>query len=105
MKRKQKEEAKRIAKERVDKLFEMAERAAAANDFRSADRYVEMAWDIKLKFRIALTKHQKQLFCRRCLKFLADGKTGRYRTEKGQLVITCLNCGSARRYPLTPGNR
>jgi len=100
MRRKQKEEALEIAKERVEKLFEMAEKAAAEGDFGAADRYVEMAWKIKLKFRLKLTDYQKRLFCRKCLKFLADGKTGRYRTEDKQLVITCLKCGNARRYPL-----
>lgn len=100
MKARQKIEASEIARERVDKLFAMAEKAAAECDFDHATRYVEMAWNIKLKFRIRLTSYQKRLFCKKCLKFLADGKTGRYRTEKKQLVITCLNCGDVRRMPL-----
>jgi len=102
MKPRQKEEANEIAKERVEKLFGMAEKAAGEGDFKSADRYVEIAWGIKLKFRIRLNSYQKRLFCRKCLKFLADGKTGRYRTEKGWLVIKCLNCNDVRRVPLTP---
>ncbi len=101
MKQRQKEEANEIAKERIDKLFVMAEKAAAEGDFAHADRYVEMAWKIKLKFRIRLTSYQKRLFCRKCLKFLADGKTGRYRTLNKQLVITCLSCKETKRIPLT----
>ncbi len=100
MKKRQKHEAIEIARERVDRLFRMAESAAAEGDFLSADRYIGIAWNIKLKFRLKLTDYQKRLFCRKCLKFLADGKTGRYRTEDGKLVITCMNCGNIRRYPL-----
>lgn len=102
MRQKQKEEANEIAKERIDRLFSLAEKAAAAGDLKRADRYVEMAWRIKLKFRARLTNYQKRLFCRKCLKFLADGKTGKYRTEKGNLVIRCLGCGDVQRVPLRP---
>jgi ribonuclease P protein subunit RPR2 len=100
MKRKQKEEASAIARERVEKLFAMAEKAAVEGNLDMADRYIQMAWKIKLKFRLRLTREQKRLFCRKCLKFLAEGKTGRYRTEKGTLVIECLNCGDVQRVPL-----
>ncbi len=102
MRRKQKEQAIEIAQERVDRLFEMAEKAAAEGDFQSADRYVEMAWGIKQKFRIKLNDYQKRLFCRKCRSFLAEGDTGRYRTEGGMAVVTCLKCGNVRRYPLNP---
>ena len=101
MRQKQKEEANEIAKERIDRLFSLAEKAAAAGDLKRADRYVEMAWRIKLKFRARLINYQKRLFCRKCLKFLADGKRGKYRTLNKQLVITCLNCGEVRRLPLS----
>ncbi len=100
MRRRQKQEATEIARERVGKLFDMAEEAAADGDLERADRYVEMAWNIKLKFRLKLTDYQKRLFCRKCLRFLAAGKTGRYRTEDGKLAVTCLSCGETRRYPL-----
>jgi len=100
MRRKQKEEANEIARERVEKLLEQAEKAATEGDLESANRYVEMAWKIKLKFRIRLTKYQKRLFCKKCLKFLLEGKTGTYRTENKQLVIRCGGCGDVKRVPL-----
>jgi ribonuclease P protein subunit RPR2 len=100
MRQKQKEEANEIAKERIDRLFSLAEKAATAGDLERADRYVEMAWRIKLKFRARLSSAQKRLFCRKCLKFLADSKRGRYRTIKGVLEVKCLSCGETRRIPL-----
>jgi ribonuclease P protein subunit RPR2 len=103
MRTRQKEEANDIAKERVDLLFSMAEKAAASGELETADRYVQMAWKIKLKFRVRLSSYQKRLFCRKCLKFLA-GTTGRYRTIKGVLKIKCLNCGGTRRYPIPSGS-
>lgn len=100
MRPRQKEEASDIAKERVERLFSLAERAAAEGELAHADRYVQMAWNIKLKFRLRLSDYQKKLFCRKCRKFLAAGKTGRYRTEKGVLVVTCISCGYSRRTPM-----
>jgi ribonuclease P protein subunit RPR2 len=100
MRRNQKEEANEIAKERVDKLFKEAEKAAASGDLESANRYVEMAWKIKLKFKIKLTNYQKRIFCKKCLKFLLAGKTGTYRTENKQLIIHCLGCDDVKRIPL-----
>jgi len=100
MKRKQKEEANQIAKERVEKLFDQAEKAAAQGEFESANRYIKMAWNIKLKFQLRLNSYQKKLFCKKCLAFLIDGKTGKYRTENKELVITCQNCGDVKRIPL-----
>ena len=101
MKRKQKDEASVIAKERVEKLFSLAEKAAIDSDMEHANRYIEMAWKIKLKFRLRLSKEQKRLFCKKCLSFLADGKTGSYRTENKQLVIRCNNCENVTRIPLS----
>lgn len=101
MRQRQKEEANELAKERIDILFKTAEKAAEEGDFVQANSCVEMAWKIKLKFRVRLDSYQKRLFCRKCLKFLADGTTGRYRTEKGWLVVKCLNCGDVRRFPLS----
>jgi ribonuclease P protein subunit RPR2 len=101
MKRQNKEQTEKIAEERVNILFGLAEKAASEGDFDSADRYVAMFWKIKLKTQLKLTDYQKRLFCRKCLKFLANGKTGRYRTEDKKLIITCLNCGNVRRYPFS----
>lgn len=102
MRRKQKEEAGDIAEERIARLFELAEKAAKEGDIAHANRYVELAWKIKLKFRAKLSPYQKRLFCRKCLKFLGDGKTGRYRAVKGSLEVKCLGCGYTRKYTLKP---
>jgi len=101
MRQRQKEDANELAKERVERLFYLAEEVAAGGDLKHADRYVEMAWAIKLKFRVRLSSYQKRLFCRKCLKFLASPKRGRYRTIKGVLEIKCLDCGESRRYPMS----
>jgi len=105
MRQRQKEEANELAKERVERLFYLAEEAAANGDLKHADRYVQMAWAIKLKFRVRLSSYQKRLFCRKCLKFLASEAIGRYRTIKGVLEIKCLACGETKRYPITSASR
>ncbi|MBN2518465.1 MAG: ribonuclease P [Candidatus Altiarchaeota archaeon] len=100
MKRIPKEDAKELAEERIERLLETAETAAADQDLELANTCIEKAWAIKLKFRIRMRPDQKKLFCKKCLRFLADGKTGRFRTRDKKLTITCLNCGYVSRVPM-----
>jgi len=89
-----------IAKARIDILFTEAMDAASAGRLDDADRYVQLAWKIKLKFQLPLKREYSRLFCRRCGRFLVDGKTGLYRTKNGFLKIKCLNCGTIKRIRL-----
>jgi ribonuclease P protein subunit RPR2 len=97
---KKREKGNELAVERIERLFGRAEEAAKKGDLEFANRCIEIAWAIKLKFRVRLRSEQKRLFCRKCLRFFVDGRTARYRTEKGNLTITCLNCGDVQRIPL-----
>jgi len=100
MKRISKDDAKKLAEERIERLLKTGEEAAIKDDLELANKCIEKVWAIKLKFRIRLKPNQKKLFCKKCLHFLVDGKTGRFRTRDGKLVITCLNCGAVSRQPL-----
>ena len=100
MKRISKDEAKELTEDRIERLLKTAEDAAVKGDLDLANKCVEKLWAIKLKFRIRLKPNQKKLFCKKCLHFLVDSKTGRFRTREGKLVITCLNCGAVSRQPL-----
>ncbi len=89
---------KKIAKERIRILFEMAEKE---RDYELARRYVELARRIAMKYRLKLPKRYKLLFCKRCLYPYREGRF-RVRIRKSRVIITCLNCGFERRIPIRP---
>ncbi|MEW6593018.1 MAG: ribonuclease P [Candidatus Hadarchaeota archaeon] len=90
---------KKIAMERVERLFQMAE-----NEFKMrpelSDRYVKLAWNIKTKYNLRLPAHLKRKFCRKCLAFWKPGASCRVRVRAGRVVITCLKCGRVVRLPV-----
>lgn len=100
---KKQQEMKRIAKERILKLFDQAkdvfhESSALAN------RYVALARKISMKFKVRIPRELKRRFCRHCYKYLVPGNNCRVRTHKGKVVYYCLNCKKYMRFVL-PGRK
>jgi len=92
-------EAKRIARERIVRLFSQAEKESDQYPARS-NRYVELARAISMKQRVRIPRELRRRFCRHCSAFLVPGRTSRVRVHGGKVVVTCLVCGSVRRYPV-----
>jgi ribonuclease P protein subunit RPR2 len=86
-----------IARERIDALFNLAEDAAKKGRLDRADRYVELARKIGMRYLVPIPKEYKHLFCKKCHRFMLPNTTCRVRTNRGKLVISCLYCGSYRR--------
>ena len=80
------------ARENIEELFRQAE-----ENFREypqlSKRYVVLARKIGMKNRIRFTKEEKMHFCKKCSSYLMNGKNSRIRLERGNLVLTCLDCG------------
>jgi len=91
---------KAIAKSRIEESFKLAEKEALHGRMDRADRYVELARKIGMKYLVRIPKRYKLLFCKNCYRFLLPGVTCRVRTNRGKLVIYCRRCGSYRRIPL-----
>lgn len=92
---------KEIARERIEILFNHAQRAFPSNR-GLANRYVELARRVGMKAGVRLTREQKLRVCKGCGGFLVPGVNCRVRTrsEYGTTVlITCLDCGTKKRYP------
>ncbi len=91
-------ELKRLASERVERLFELAE-----SEFKRhpefADRYVRAAWRLKTRYNLKLPPEIKLKFCRKCLSFWSPGSSCRVRVRPRCVVITCLRCGQVKRLP------
>lgn len=97
-------EAKMIALERISILLREA-RHIVKQDPELSRRYVERARRIGMKIKVSIPGEQKRLLCRKCNTILLPGYNCRVRTRPGsdaRTVVTCLSCGSVRRYPLFP---
>jgi ribonuclease P protein subunit RPR2 len=96
----QRAEHKTIAAERIERLFELADRVPT-NKLELAHRYIQLAWRLATRYNIRLPPRLKGKFCRKCLTFLKPGVSCRVRTrpKPPRVVITCLRCGGQMRLP------
>lgn len=93
-----KRDAKDIARERVDRLFELAKEEAVAGNFGRSKRYVALA--LRMGERHKVKAGHRRTYCSRCLTYFVPPRNVRVRTGSGRLSITCLECGAIARYPL-----
>ena len=89
----------KIAKERIEILFNLAEKELK-NPERGR-RYVELARKIGMRCNVRLTPEQKRKFCKKCNQLLIPKKTCEIKTnpQKKLMEIKCLNCGSVYKKP------
>jgi len=73
-------------------------------DINLAKRQAELARRICLKYNLRLMYEDKQLFCRKCKKFIVPGATSRVRLGQSPkaVKITCLECEHTYRKLLKP---
>lgn len=92
--RKNKEEGREIAFERIEILFGLADKSALSGDLDLADDYVVKARKIAMKFNVRLGRYKRR-YCKYCYKYLLPGKTFRVRTNPAEkrVEVTCLRCG------------
>lgn len=88
---------KDLARQRIERLFELAEDECALHPERS-DRYVTLARRIGMKLRVRIPTPLKRKICKHCNCYLSPERT-RVRLRDGILTITCLRCGGQMRYP------
>lgn len=93
---KNKEKKKQVAKERVEKLFEQAEKATSQ---KLANRYVELARKIAMKVNLRMPRNYKRKFCKHCYSYFR-GKNYRVRTKDGKVIYYCFNCKKYTRIPV-----
>ena len=87
--------------ERIEILLRLAKQILAT-DQALARKYVELAWKISTRTKVRIPTVEKRFLCKNCALPLIPGRNARVRTVKGnpRVVITCLSCGTAKRYPL-----
>ncbi len=89
---------RKIAEKRIKELFKEAEEAAASGKMDRADRYVELARKIGMRYNVTLQSEFRRRVCRNCYSYLYPGKSCRVRLQKGKLVTRCDRCGEMNRY-------
>jgi ribonuclease P protein subunit RPR2 len=101
LRKKKRDQAAELAAERIDILFNLAEKKAAANDMESANSLVKRAFKIALKFNVRIPKVYKYRFCKHCLCFLLPGKTSKARvnSKARRVEVECLNCNKKTHHP------
>ncbi len=95
---------RRIARERVRRLFELAEEAAREGRRGRAHRYVELARKLAMRAQTGLPSRYRRRVCQGCYAYLHPGSTARVRLRNGVLVTTCEACGHVNRFPYNRGS-
>lgn len=92
-----KERQKQIAKERIKKLFQEAEKEFSTHPERS-HRYVELARRIAMKTKVRMGNYRTK-FCKHCYKYLKPGVNCRVRTKNKKVIYYCINCRRYMKFP------
>ncbi len=98
---------RKIAEERIDLLLKLA-REKARSDEALSKRYVEIARRIAMRSGVRLGRERKHFICKECGSALVPGVNSRVRmrSDRGtSIVVTCLACGSIKRYPVVKEKR
>ena len=90
-----KKELKDLALQRIEILVGNA-LATAKSDAELAQKQAMLAKRISTKFRVRLPYEIRQLYCKKCKRFIVPGVNARVRVGRANVKavrITCLNCG------------
>ncbi len=90
---------KKIAKARMDFLFQLAKEVFKENS-SLADKYVKIARRIAMKHKLKLDPKFKKMFCRNCHKYIMPGINCRVRLHRHRLIYYCLSCRHYTRHPV-----
>ncbi len=93
-----KEEIRKIAIERIYRLFELAEEEFSKHPERSK-RYVELALKIAKRNNAKMPHELKKNYCKKCHAFLKT-ENAEFKTLNGLMEITCNECGFTRKHSL-----
>lgn len=89
---------RKIALERIEVLFDQAEEAVRIGEISRANRYVELARKIGMKYNVPLPSEHKRRVCKNCYSYLYPGVTCRVRLREGKMITVCNRCGTVNRY-------
>ncbi|HJX06047.1 MAG TPA: ribonuclease P protein component 4 [Candidatus Nanoarchaeia archaeon] len=89
---------RRVALERIEHLFQEAEKAFKDSP-KLSNRYVQLARKIGMKYKVKLSSALKKRFCKNCYSYLKPGVNCRVRLGGKKVVYYCFNCKGLMRFP------
>lgn len=99
------EVARDLAVQRSLYLYRLAVDAVKRGEVDYARSLVAEALEILKRMRIKRPRVLKRMVCKNCLVPLIPGVTARVRIRDSTIVVTCLECGYIRRFPLARERR
>ena len=101
VRRKEKRKQQGIASQRMEVLFDLAGKEVLDGNLKRADRYIELARNIGMKYNVRIPKVHKRSFCKYCYHYLLPGTTSGVRLKSNQhrVAIRCFNCGKTMFFP------
>lgn len=95
--------SQRIAEERINRLFNLADRRISEdreNRFKLANRYVEIARNIGMKYNVSIPEECRRKFCHECQSFLKPGFNCQVRINSKNSAVNyhCRECGEVNKY-------
>jgi ribonuclease P protein subunit RPR2 len=89
-----------IAGERIEILFNLAQKEARAKNLHRANRYVDLARKIGMRYNVRIPGNYKRRFCRHCHTYLVPGDNSRVRIRDKKIIIFCKTCNGYTRMPI-----
>jgi len=99
-KRNDKSKHKALAKERIIRLFEIADSFLKKYPSFSTN-CIKHAKKISMRYRIRIPKPYNRRYCRKCCSYLIPGYNMKTRVHRRKVIVTCEVCGNIRRYPIS----
>jgi len=91
--------ARKEALEKIRTLFSEA-RIQFPKNSSLANRYVKLAREISMKFKVKIPRELKRKFCKHCYHYLVPGKNCRVRIYKSRVIYYCFDCKKFMRFVL-----
>ena len=91
-KRINKKNQKMMALKRIQVLFELAYIKASKKEFDIADRYVNIARRLSMRYLVPIPSKYKRFFCKHCYCYILPDVNSRFRIKNGKIIIFCKNC-------------
>lgn len=90
---------RRIARERIEILFDLAKKELKKHPERSK-RYIELARKIGVRYNIRLER-LKRKFCKNCNSLLIPGYNSEVKidSKRKEVIIKCKNCNKIYKVP------
>ena len=89
-----------IAGERIEILFDLAHKEARAKNLNRANRYVDLARRIGMRYNVRIPGNYKRRLCRHCHSYLVPGDNCRVRIRGKRIIIFCETCNEYTRMPI-----